>query len=49
MEKGFIRKEDDEEDKRKKNVYLLVEPETLVTPIDERIQRIGTSAKTLCE
>ena len=48
-DRGYIEKFQDENDKRKKWVTLLVEPETLITSIKERVIKIGTSAKTLCE
>lgn len=48
-DKHFIEKQEDEKDKRKKFVSLIVETETLISSIDERIKKIGTSAKTLCE
>ena len=48
-DKGYIINEKDEKDKRRHWISLIVEPESLVTSIDERIKRIGTSAKTLCE
>jgi DNA-binding MarR family transcriptional regulator len=47
VEKGYIQKIDDEQDKRKKWIVLLVEPESFVNSIDEKIKKIGTSAKTL--
>jgi len=47
VEKGYLEKIEDEEDKRKKFVVLLVEPETFSDSIEEKIKKIGTSAKTL--
>lgn len=48
-DKHFIEKEKDENEKRKKWVSLIVGTETIVNSIDERIEKIGTSAKSLCE